>query len=607
MNLMKMIFLIQNIVKSLDERALFCDNRLALANRKENMMFDKRLIQELSDALPYIIKQVCCQWLSLICNMIFTLSLCYMFVLFINKTLVLDQIIRIMIILCMTFIIRGFFLKRQSHYAYLSASQTKRTLRTKLFDKIMKIGSHYQDYVATSELVQLSVEGINQLETYVSLYLPQLFYSVLAPVTLFIVTLFFDIRCAIVLLIFVPLIPINIVLVQKFAKKLLTKYWTSYTTLGDGFLENLQGLTTLKIYGSDAYKQQQMNIEAENFRKVTMRVLIMQLNSISVMDIVAYGGAATGSFFALLGYYQESVSLFGALFIIMMSFEYFIPMRQLGSYFHIAMNGAAASEKIFKLMDIEIDHQSHHKLNNDIMSIDIDHLDFSYDEDRQILKDISLSIDKGFTGIVGESGSGKSTLAKLMMGYYHSDRVYIQNIARSQLDDTDFMHHFVYVTHDPMIFKGTLRDNLDYLSQYSDDMLWKALEKVKLDGYFKNQNGLNSEILESGNNLSGGQKQRLNLARALLFDGDVYIFDEATSNIDVESEEAILEVVDQMVKTKKVILITHRLSSVKQCDEIYVLDKGKLVESGNHESLRNKHGLYDQLFRQQEALEVYQS
>ncbi|MCD7808745.1 MAG: ABC transporter ATP-binding protein/permease [Erysipelotrichaceae bacterium] len=570
-------------------------------------MFDKRLIQELSDALPYIIKQVCCQWFSLICNMILTLSLCYMFVSFINHTLILEQIMRIMILLCITFIIRGICLKRQSHYAYLSASQTKRTLRTRLFDKIMVIGSHYQDYVATSELVQLSVEGINQLETYVSLYLPQLFYSVLAPVTLFIVTLFFDIRCAIVLLIFVPLIPISIVLVQKFAKKLLAKYWTSYTTLGDGFLENLQGLTTLKIYGSDAYKQQQMNIEAENFRKVTMRVLIMQLNSISVMDIVAYGGAAIGSFFALLGYYEGSISLFGSMFIIMMSFEYFIPMRQLGSYFHVAMNGMAASEKIFKLIDIEIDDHAHHKLKEEPMTIDIQHLDFSYDNDRQILKDISLSITKGFTGIVGESGSGKSTLAKLIMGYYQSRNLYIQNIERNQLDDCDFMQHFVYVTHDPMIFKGKLRDNLDCLNQYSDDMLWEALEKVKLAGYFQNQQGLSSEILESGNNLSGGQKQRINLARALLYNGDVYIFDEATSNIDVESEEAILAVINKMVESKKVILITHRLSSVKQCDEIFVLDKGRLVESGNHASLRQLHGLYDQLFKQQEALEVYQS
>ncbi|MCD7839272.1 MAG: ABC transporter ATP-binding protein/permease [Erysipelotrichaceae bacterium] len=570
-------------------------------------MFDKRLIRELSDVMPCIIKQVLCQWLGLICNIILTLSLCHMFNQLINNVLTLKHMITILIILLITFIIRSIVLKLQSHYAYLSASQSKRTLRIKLFDKIREIGMHYQDYVTTSELVQLSVEGINQLETYVSLYLPQLFYSVLAPVTLFMMTLFFDIRSAFVLLIFVPLIPISIIVVQKFAKKLLSKYWTSYTTLGDGFLENLQGLTTLKIYGSDAYKQKQMNIEAENFRKVTMRVLIMQLNSISIMDIVAYGGAAIGTFCGLLGYYQGHVSIIGAMFIILISFEYFIPMRQLGSYFHIAMNGMAASEKIFKIMDIDIQHTGQQTLHDDMMNIYMDHLNFSYDKDRQILKDISLSIDKGFTGIVGESGSGKSTLAKLIMGYYQCEHLKIQGIERSQLDDIDFMQHFIYVTHDPMLFKGTLRDNLDYLDKYTDQQLWEALKQVKLDEYFKNQNGLDTKILESGSNLSGGQKQRLNLARALLYNGDVYIFDEATSNIDVESEEAILHVIEEIAKTKKVILITHRLSSVRKCDEIYVLDKGSIVESGNHESLRAQHGLYDQLFRQQEALEVYSS
>ncbi|MCD7894492.1 MAG: ABC transporter ATP-binding protein/permease [Erysipelotrichaceae bacterium] len=570
-------------------------------------MFDKRLMKELSDTMPYIIKQVLFQWLSLICNIVFTMSLCIMFHQLIHHTLTMNHIGTTLIIILISLIIRGISLKQQSNYAYLSAAQTKRTLRIKLFDKINEIGMHYQDYVTTSELVQLSVEGINQLETYVSLYLPQLFYSVLAPITLFVITLFFDIRCALILLIFVPLIPISIVVVQKFAKKLLSKYWTSYTTLGDGFLENLQGLTTLKIYSSDAYKQQQMNIEAENFRKVTMRVLIMQLNSISIMDIVAYGGAAVGSFCALLGYYQGSISLIGTMFIILMSFEYFIPMRQLGSYFHIAMNGMAASEKIFRIIDIDTKDQGNETLSDQDMNIDIHHLDFSYDKDRQILKDVSLSIHKGFTGIVGESGSGKSTLAKLIMGYYPSQHIQIQNIERNQLDDTDFMKHFVYVTHDPMIFKGNVKDNLNYLQKHTDQELWEALEKVKLDGYFKNQDGLDTMILESGSNLSGGQKQRLNLARALLYNGDVYIFDEATSNIDVESEEAILDVIHQIAKVKKVILITHRLSSVTQCDEIYVLDKGQIVETGNHESLRKQHGLYDSLFLQQEALEVYQA
>lgn len=570
-------------------------------------MFDKRLLKEMPNAKPYIYKQVLCQWIALLMNIAFTVLLCLLFGQLFHEQLTINHMMIIIALMIVLFIVRAYVLKKSTYYSYKGASLVKKTLRQRVFEKVLSLGNHYQDDVKTSELVQLSVEGINQLETYFSLYLPQLFYSVLAPLTLFVLTAFLYWKSALVLFICVPLIPLSIVLVQKFAKKLLAKYWNSYTTLGDSFLENLQGLTTLKIYQSDAFKQQQMNQEAENFRRVTMRVLIMQLNSISVMDIVAYGGAGLGSFFAIMHFQDQTLSLFGALFILLVSFEFFIPLRQLGSFFHIAMNGIAASDKIFKILDLPTQQQGTETLSLPC-PITLEHVDFQYDESRSILKDISLQIQpQQFIGIVGESGSGKSTIAKLIMGYhrYQKGNLYIGKHQRHEINDHDFMNHVMYVTHDPMIWKGTLRDNLDIFSQYSDEQLWNVLEKVRLAGFFREQDGLNTFLLENGSNLSGGQKQRLNLARALLKDCDIYIFDEATSNIDVESENHILAMIQELSKIKTVIFITHRLKSVVDCDNIYVIQKGCLVEQGTHFALMQQKGLYHTMYQTQQELEVY--
>lgn len=574
-----------------------------------NEMFDKRLIKEIPEAKPFVMKQVVCQWIALLTNIVFTAGLCFVFVKLFTEQLELIHIIGSLIIALILFLIRALVLRKATLYSYQGASLVKKILRQRLFEKVLSLGTHYQDYVSTSELVQLSVEGINQLETYFALYLPQLFYSVLAPVTLFIVICFFDFWSAFVLFICVPLIPISIVLVQKFAKKLLSKYWSSYTTLGDSFLENLQGLTTLKIYQSDAYKQQQMNKEAENFRKITMRVLIMQLNSISIMDIVAYGGAGIGSYFAISHYMDQSIYLLGALLIILLSFEFFIPLRQLGSFFHIAMNGMAASDKIFKVLDIENKNQGEKRLETSLIDVEASHLFFQYNQERVILKDVSFVIKpQQFIGIVGESGSGKSTIAKLIMGYHqnYQGELKLHHLQRFDIQDHEFVKHVMYITHDPMIMKGTLRENLDFHHQFLDDEIWCALKKVCLDQYFLQLDGLDTKLLESGSNLSGGQKQRLNLARALLADSDLYIFDEATSNIDVESEENILSVIESLSHSKTIIMITHRLSTVEKCDEIFVMKDGELVEKGTHQVLQQQKGVYNELLNQQKALEVYQ-
>lgn len=571
-------------------------------------MFDSRLMKEVPESQKYIQRQVVYQWLALVMNIINTIFMSLLCIKVLNSQFILFDYLSVFIGILLCVMMRSYLLKKANQCSFTSASLVKKNLRQRIFQQILKLSNHYQEDVTTGELLQLSVEGINQLETYFGLYLPQLFYSLLAPLTLFIVVSFIDFISALILFICVPLIPVSIILVQKFAKKLLSKYWSSYTTLGDSFLENLQGLTTLKIYRSDEFKQQQMNKEAEKFRKITMRVLIMQLNSISIMDIVAYGGAGLGCYFAISHFMNESLSLFGALFIVLLSFEFFIPLRQLGSFFHIAMNGIAASDKIMKILDIKQSDLTQVLTKGDI-DINVVSLSFQYQNKRKVIDDISFSIQpKQFVGIVGESGSGKSTVVKLLMGVYkdYEGDIFIQSQNRNMLNDTSFLERFVYITHEPAIFKGTLKENLVFNKDVLDENIWHVLKQVCLDDYFKNQAGLKTLILEGGSNLSGGQKQRLNIARALLKNSDVYIFDEATSNIDIESEENILSIIHELSHQKTVIMITHRLSNVRLCDQILVMQDGILIEQGVHQDLIENNQVYTKLLLKQKELEVFQ-
>lgn len=569
-------------------------------------MFEKRLIKEIPQAQRYVFMTIICQWIALMMNIAITMTFCLLFTKLLEETLNVSYVMTSICGFIVFWIVRSYCLKKGQMYSFEGASLVKRTLRHRLFKKVLSLSTYYQKYVQTSELVQLSSEGINQLETYYSLYLPQLFYSLLAPLTLFIICLLFDWKAAIILLICVPLIPLSIIVVQKLAKKLLSQYWTSYTTLGDSFLENLQGLTTLKIYQSDAYKHKQMNQEAENFRKITMRVLIMQLNSITIMDMIAYGGGALGSFFAIMHLCAGETSVFGCLFFILISFEFFVPLRQLGSYFHIAMNGIAASEKIFRILDIKQPYVGQEVLDENNIYLSCHHLSFYYG-DRCVLNNIDFDIQPHqWIGVVGKSGSGKSTLAKVIMGSIdgYQGNLIIQGKERSDIKHQSFLSHFTYMTQDSFVFKATVRKNLDYLGKYSDRRIYEVLKLVDLYDYFIKRDGLDTELNESGSQLSGGQKQRLNLARAILEDSDVYIFDEATSQIDRESEEKILEVIQTLAQYKTVIMITHRMSNVKNCDQIFVMKDGKLIEQGRHFELYLKQNEYYRLTESQRELEV---
>lgn len=569
-------------------------------------MINKRLVRLLSDGKKYIYGNIFFQWINLIANIvaIFLISG------FISDTYygnVTDaKLVRLIVILAIAVLTRVICNVASSKMSYLSSKKVKQVLRHKIMEKMLTLGSSYNEKVRTSEVVQVSVEGVEQIETYFGLYLPQLFYSLLAPLTLFAVIVFMSFTPAIVLLLCVPLIPISIAAVQTFAKKLLAKYWGRYTGLGDTFLENLQGLTTLKIYQADEYKNKKMNEEAEEFRKITMKVLTMQLNSITIMDIVAYGGAALGIILTVKQFVAGNIRLDQAIAIILLSADFFIPMRQLGSFFHIAMNGMAAIDKIFKILDLEVPEEKTMSLPGK-GSIKVENLSFAYDESHNALNDISIELlEQGMVSLVGASGSGKSTMASLLMkrSKNYSGKIFVGEVDFNEISEKSVMDNITYISHSSYIFKGTVRDNL--LMAKADAKgkeLWDVLKKTNLADFFEADNGLDFEIAEAGGNLSGGQKQRLALARGLLHDSRFYIFDESTSNIDVESEEVILEQIKELAKHKGVLMISHRLANVVSSDKIFVLEKGQLKEEGTHEELLTMHGTYSTLWETQQSLE----
>ena len=573
------------------------------------MMINKRLIGTVAESKKYIAGNVILQWCSLTANIALMLSISRMLAeLFRGSASVqLFTVTGIVVILALA--VRFFCSIGAAKMGYFSSKAVKKSLREKIYQKLLRLGSSYNEQVKTSEVVQVAVEGVDQLETYFGAYLPQFFYAMLAPLTLFIVLCFVNVAAAVVLLICVPLIPVAIAAVQTWAKKLLSKYWGQYTELGDTFLENLQGLTTLKISQADAFKQQEMNEQAEKFRKITMKVLTMQLNSITIMDLIAYGGAALGVIMAVTQYQSGGVSLEGCLLIILLAADFFIPMRQLGSFFHIAMNGMAASDKIFRLLDLE---ETKPEITESFPSghtIRCSGLSFSYEPDREILHSVDLTFPQGsFTALVGESGCGKSTLASILMGRNkgYTGSVSVGGVPLSSIQEESLLRNITYISHQSYLFKGTVRENLLMGKPgASDEELWAVLSRVNLAEFLKAEQGLDTRLLEKASNLSGGQCQRLALARALLHDSPVYIFDEATSNIDVESENDIMREIHELAKSKTVILVSHRLANVVGADHIYVLDHGIVAESGSHEELLAHHGLYERLWSAQQTLEQF--
>lgn len=572
-------------------------------------MIKTRLVGLLSHAKKYIVYIIIWQWIALISQVAAVFSIAGLLESVALHEVTTGDVVRTAGVLILVVIIRLLCEKMGAKSSYRACVDVKRILREKIYEKMLKLGASYNEQVSSSEVVQVSTEGVEQLETYFGKYLPQLFYSLIAPVTLFIILCNVSVKASVILLICVPLIPISIVVVQKIAKRLLNKYWSIYTGLGDSFLENLQGLTTLKIYQADRKKADDMDVESQNFRKITMKVLTMQLNSTSVMDIVAYGGAAVGMVVAVTEFLHGNISIAGTLCIVLLASEFFLPLRLLGSYFHIAMNGMAASDKIFKILDLPEPETGKEMLPEGSLDISMKNVHFAYEEDRQILKGINLSLPAGsFVSLVGESGCGKSTIAGILSaknrGY--TGEIVIGGRQLDKINEADLMNHVVLVRHNSYLFKGTVEYNLRMAKpDATEQEMREALRKVNLLDFIDSQDGLNTQLQEKAGNLSGGQCQRLVIARALLKDAPVYIFDEATSNIDIESEELIMGVIHDIAKTKTVLLISHRLANVVDSDCIYYLRDGEIKESGRHEELIAAGGEYRHLYDSQMALENY--
>lgn len=573
-------------------------------------MIKTRLIEQVPSSKKYIALTVLAQWLKTVANivMIFILSNLLAHILD-GKAFDFKGLLPYLAGIAVVMLVRYLCGYASSQTSFYASSEVKKVLRQKMYKKLTRMGASYSEKVSTSEVIQVFVEGVDQLELYFGKYLPQFFFAMLAPITLFAVLVFVSWKASVVLLICVPLIPLSIVAVQKIAKRLLSKYWGVYTNLGDTFLENIQGLTTLKVYQADERKNVEMNEKAEEFRRITMKVLTMQLNSVSVMDIVAYAGSAVGVVIAIVQVKNGTITLPQAFLIIMLAADFFLPLRLLGSFFHVAMNGMAASDKLFKLLDTKEDEHGAEIPENLDGDIEIKDLTFSYDGEKIVLNDISATFKKHkLISIVGKSGCGKSTLASLLCGTTkgYSGSITIGGVEIKDIDEKTLMNNITAVNFNSYIFAGTVKDNLLIADKNaSDDKMIEALKMVNLWSFLSEQDGLDTKLNQQGSNFSGGQRQRLAIARALLHNTPIYVFDEVTSNIDAESENDIMAVIQNMAKIKTVILISHRLENVVGSAKILLLDKGKIEESGTHCELMSLNKKYKLMYSTQAELEKY--
>lgn len=567
-------------------------------------MIDKELLRLLGGSRKYIFYTVGAMVIGLIANLSITASICYAIKLLSQSA---EPSAYIIPAVCgvVGVAVRYAASRITGNLKDLLGRKAKKELREKTYDKIVRLGVRSTDGMSVAGLTQVAMEGIEQLDLYYSSYIPQFFYAMLAPIILFFVTVGIDWRVAIVLLCCVPLIPVSIVAVSKYAKKIFAKYWGKYTSMGDSFLDSVQGLRELKIFRADAAQHVKMNENAEEFRKITMKVLVMQLASTTIMDIVAYGGAGLGIAFAVTGVANRGLSPVSALFLILVAVDFFLPLRAFGSAFHVAMNGASAGKKILSLLAQPDPVWGEEKLSN--TELKLENVTFSYDGERNVLKNVTMTFpEKGMTSIVGESGCGKSTAVGLLYGALRpkSGKVTAGGKPLESLSREEYYSKLAVVSYNTYIFNTTVRENFRLAKgNVTDDEIFAALEKVNLADFIRENGGLDKEITEDGANISGGQKQRLALAVNLVADKSVYIFDEATSNIDIESEAVIMRNIKALSEKKSVIVISHRLENVVPSDRIYYMENGDVKEVGMHSELMASQGGYAALYTAQKKLE----
>lgn len=567
-------------------------------------MIDKELFKLIGKNKKYIFIAVALQVLGLVANVGITASICWAIYLAITKA---EPIMYLYPAICTVvgIAVRYTMTRLTGDIKDVLGRRVKKDLRERTYNKIVKLGVRSTDGMSMAGLTQVSMEGVEQLDLYYSSYLPQFFFAMLAPIILFIICIWIDWRTALVLLACVPLIPVSIIVVSKYAKKIFAKYWGKFTSMGDKFLDSVQGLKELKIFKADKAQHGKMNESAEEFRKITMKVLVMQLASTTIMDLVAYGGAGAGIALAICGAAFWGLSPIYALFLCLVAVEFFLPLRAFGSAFHVAMNGASAGKKIISLLNTPDPEWGTQVVTR--KNIELKNVTFSYDGERDVLKNVSMTFpEKGMTAIVGESGCGKSTVVNMLVGAFRpkSGSITVGDVPLESLSRESYYSHLAAVSYNTYIFNQTVRENFMLANKAAtDEQIYAALESVNLAEFIKENGGLDKVITEDANNISGGQKQRLALAVNLVADKDIYVFDEATSNIDVESEAIIMRNIKALSQNKSVIVISHRLANVVPADNIYFMENGEVKESGAHTVLMSdKHG-YEKLFTTQKQLE----
>lgn len=571
-------------------------------------MIDKKLLALLGHNKKYIFYAVGLMIVGLFANLAITASICYAIQYAAEYTssgsnaqgFILPAVI---VIIAMA--IRYVTSRSIGDLKDTLGRNVKKDLRQKIYDKIIKLGVRTTDNMSMAGLTQLSMEGVEQLDLYYSAYIPQFFYAMIAPIILFIVTVRINWAVALVLLACVPLIPMSIIAVSRYAKKIFAKYWGKYTSMGDSFLDSVQGLKELKIFQADAAQNIKMNETSEEFRKITMKVLVMQLASTTIMDMVAYGGAGLGIALTIHAVVNGNLSAYAALFLILVAVDFFLPLRAFGSAFHIAMNGASAGNKILSLLAQPDPVWGSETVDG--TDITVKDVTFSYDGTRDVLKHASMNFSStGMCAIVGESGSGKSTVVNLLLGAYHPQQgsILVGNKPLETLSRESYYSHISVVSYNTYIFNETIRQNFMLAKDnVTDEEIYSALKKVNLYDFIIDNGGLDKVITEDAANISGGQKQRLALAINLVANKDVYIFDEATSNIDIESEAIIMNNIKELSKEKSVIVISHRLANIIAADTIYYIEDGEVKENGTHNELMNMHEGYAKLYTTQKKLE----
>ena len=567
-------------------------------------MFDKDLIKLIGPNKKYVVYTVLFMMLGMLANIGITASIC-LALYYVMENRPVAMLVYPAVAAVVAILIRYVAARRTGTLKDVLGRSVKKDLRDRTYRKILKLGVKSTDDMSMAGLTQVAMEGIEQLDLYYSTYLPQFFFSMTAPLVLFGVCVWIDWRTSLVLLACVPLIPVSIVAVSKYAKKIFAKYWGKYTSMGDGFLDSVQGLKELKIFQADAARQNKMNRNAEEFRKITMKVLVMQLASTTIMDLVAFGGAGAGIALAVTGLMKGWLLPAAALFLILVAVEFFLPLRALGSAFHVAMNGASAGKKIVALLNAEDPVWGTRTAEGE--GLCLQNVTFSYDGRREVLKDVTMSfMPKGMTAIVGESGCGKSTVINLLIGARRPQRgaVLLGGDDIACLSRESYYARLAAVSYNTYLFNDTVRKNFELAKRdVTDGEIYAALQKVNLADFVRENGGLDKVITEDAGNISGGQKQRLSLAVNLVADKDIYLFDEATSNIDVESEAIIMHNIKEMSKKKSVVVISHRLANVVPADKIYFMREGAVTESGSHAELIGRKGDYAKLFEAQKLLE----